>query len=475
MEPIMSDTKATNKTSRRTFIKTAAATAGAFTIVPRHVLGGPDHTAPSEMLNIAVIGTGGQGISNIKQLLQFDDVQVIAIADPNEQSDYSRFYYGGVAGRKPALKVITDYYKKKRPEYKGCSEYIDYRKMLANEKAIDAVLVATPDHVHANATMAALNAGKGVYCEKPMTRTIFEARRITAAARKAKVATQMGNHGHSGEGIRLTCEWIWDGAIGDVRTVHVWSEAGRTWTDGKGRPTDTQAVPKGLNWDLWQGPRPKRPYNIAYTPYNWRGWWEYGGGSIGDMACHNIDPAVWALKLGYPDSVEASSVKMNDENTPFGAIVRYKFPARGTMPPVELIWYDGGLLPPRPEELEAERQMGSYGNGIIFEGDKGKMMGGGWAGTPRIIPEPKMKAYKRPAKTLKRSSGHHRDWVNACKGGDPASGSFEYSGHLTELVLLGALAIRADQKIICNGTEIKGANGSVDHFVKAERRPGWEL
>lgn len=252
----MSDKKTTNKTLRRTFIKTAAATAGAFTIVPRHVLGGTDHTAPSEMLNIAVIGTGGQGISNIKQLLQFDDVQIIAIADPNEQSDYSRFYYKGVAGRKPALKLINDYYKDHRSEYKGCAEYIDYRKMLANEKAIDAVLIATPDHVHANATMAAFNAGKHVYTEKPLTRTIFEARQITAAARKAKVATQMGNQGHSGPGIRMTTEWIADGAIGDVHTVHAWSTTGRTWTDGKGIPADTQPVPKGLNWDLWQGPRP---------------------------------------------------------------------------------------------------------------------------------------------------------------------------------------------------------------------------
>ena len=425
------------------------------------------------MLNVAVIGTGGQGMVNIKQLLQFSDVRVIAIADPNEQSNYDRFYYKKDAGRKPTLKLVNDFYKDNRPDYKGCSEYIDYRKMLENEKSIDAVLVATADHVHANATMAAINAGKGVYCEKPLTRTIWEARQITAAARKAKVATQMGNQGHSGPGIRLTTEWIADGAIGDVHTVHAWSTTGRTWTDGKGRPTDTQPIPQGLNWDLWLGPRPHRPYNIAYAPYNWRGWWDFGTGGIGDMACHNIDPAVMALKLGYPTSVEASSVKMNDENTPFGSIVRYKFPARGSMPPVELIWYDGGLMPPRPEELEPSRSMGS--NGIILVGDKGKILAPGWAGVPRIIPETKMKAYKRPPETIKRSNGHHRDWVDACKGGDPASGNFEYSGHLTELVLLGGLAIRSGQKIYCNGPEIKGANGSVDHLIKDERRSGWEI
>jgi len=451
----------------------------AFAAVPRYVLGGSGYTAPSEKLNIAVTGTGGQGTHNIKGLLGHSDVQVMAICDVNEQSDYSRFYYGGTAGRKPAAELINKRYagNKATADYKGCQVYIDFRRMLEKEKAIDAVLVATPDHIHSVATMAAIKRGKHVYCEKPLTHSIYEARRITEAARQAKVATQMGNQGHSGEGIRLTVEWIRDGAIGDVREVHSWSNTGGDWAPGyTARPTETPPVPAGLDWDLWLGPAEHRPYHPAYAPYNWRGWWDFGTGAIGDMACHNMDPAFWALELGHPVSVEASSSGINPETTPLKSTIRYEFPARKNMPPVKVTWYGGGLMPPRPEELEPGRKLTGGGNGILFVGDKGKIMCPGWGGNPRIIPEEKMKAYKLPPKTIPRVEGHHRDWINACRGGTPASSNFDYAGHLTEVVLLGNVALRTGKKLAWDGENMKATNApEADKYIHPEFHNGWTL
>jgi predicted dehydrogenase len=467
------------KISRRDFLGGAVATTAAFTIVPRYVLGRSRHTPPSEKVNIAVIGTGGQGIVNIKGLLQHQDVQVMAICDVTEQADYSRFYYGGTAGRAPALKLIEKHYAGQAPagQSKRCACYIDFRRMLDKEKAIDAVLVATPDHIHAIAAMAAINNGKHVYCEKPLTHSIHEARKITEAARQAKVATQMGNQGHSSETIRLTCEWIWDGAIGPIRDVHAWSHTG---VDCAGyrvdRPKETPPVPPGMNWDLWLGPVKKRPYHPAYAPYNWRGWWDFGTGAIGDMACHNMDPAFWALKLGHPVTVEASATNVNPETTPFGSIVHYKFSARGEQPAVRVTWYSGGLMPPRPEELEPGRELAGRGNGILFIGDKGKIMCEGWGGSPRIIPETKMRQYKRPPRTIPRSKGHHRDWIDACKGGPAPSSNFDYAGPMTEVILLGNVAIRTGEKLNWDGQNMRATNCSeADRYIRPEYHNGWTL
>jgi len=467
------------KISRRRFIGSAAAATAAFTVVPRYVLGGSGHTSPSEKINVAIIGTGGQGTHNIKGLLRHSDVQIMAICDVNEQSDYSRFYYRGVAGRKPAGQLIEKYYadRKSAGSYKGCASYIDLRKMFEKEKGIDAVLVATPDHVHAIVTMTAIKNGKHVYCEKPLTHSIHEARKITEAARQAKVATQMGNQGHSGEGIRLTVEWIRDGAIGDVREVHSWSNAGGGWAGNRtARPKETPPVPSGMDWDLWLGPAALRPYHPAYAPYNWRGWWDFGTGAIGDMACHNMDPAFWALELGHPLSVEASSSGINPETTPLKSTISYQFGARRNMPPVKVTWYGGGLMPPRPEELEPGRELTGGGNGILFVGDKGKIMCPGWSGNPRIIPETKMKAYKLPPKTLARSKGHHRDWIDACKGGKPASSNFDYTGHLTEVVLLGNVALRTGRKLAWDGPNMKATNApEADRYIRPVYHNNWTL
>ena len=467
------------KISRRQFIGSAAAATAAFTVVPRYVLGGSGNTPPSEKLNIAIIGTGGQGTQNIKGLLGHADVQIIAICDVNEQSDYSRFYYRGVAGRKPARELIEKHYadKKSTGSYKGCASYIDFRRMFEEEKGIDAVLVATPDHVHAIATMTAIKNGKHVYCEKPLTHSIYEARKITEAARQAKVATQMGNQGHRGEGIRLTVEWIRDGAIGDVHEVHSWSNTGAGWAGNRtARPKETPPVPSGLDWDLWLGPAARRPYHPAYAPYNWRGWWDFGTGAIGDMACHNMDPAFWALELGHPVSVEASSSPINPETTPLKSTISYQIGARKNMPPVKMTWYGGGLMPPRPEELEPGRELTGGGNGILFVGDKGKIMCPGWGGSPRIIPETKMKAYKLPPKTLARSKGHHRDWIDACKGGKPASSNFDYAGPLTEVILLGNVALRAGRKLDWDGHKMKATNApEADRYIRPEYHNNWTL
>jgi len=281
----------------------------------------------------------------------------------------------------------------------------------------------------------------------------------------------MGNQGHSGEGIRLTVEWIRDGAIGDVREVHSWSNAGGGWAGNRtARPRETPPVPSGLDWDLWLGPAAKRPYHPAYAPYNWRGWWDFGTGAIGDMACHNMDPAFWALELGHPLSVEASSSGINPETTPLKSTISYQFGARRNMPPVKMTWYGGGLMPPRPEELEPGRELTGGGNGILFVGDKGKIMCPGWSGNPRIIPETKMKAYKLPPKTLARSKGRHRDWIDACKGGKPASSNFDYAGPLTEVILLGNVALRTGRKLDWDGPNMKATNAP-----EADRYTRWSF
>jgi predicted dehydrogenase len=461
--------------SRRHFLTTTAAAAAAFTIVPRHVLGGPRFVAPSAKVNVALIGAGGQGRTNARALFQEKDAQIIAIADPIEEADLTPFYYRGSAGRKPVKAEIEKHYADKTGNFR-CAEYEDYRELLAREKEVDAIICATPDHAHACVSIPAMRAGKHVYCEKPLTHSVWEARQVAMVARETGVATQMGNQGHSGEGIRATCEWIWDGAIGNVREVHAWSRAGRWGKEIGGRPKEA-AVPAGVNWDLWLGPRESRPYSPAYTPVTWRDFWAFGSAPIGDMACHNLDPAFWALDLGSPLTVEASFVgDLDSEMCPFGSVYRYQFGARGKMPPVDVTWYDGGLLPKRPDELEDDDQLGQGGNGILFIGDKGKIMCPGWGGSPLLLPISRMSEYKRPARTLERSKGHHRDWLDACKGGKPASSNFQYGAALTEFVLLGVVALRTGRKIYWDAANMKASNApEAGRFIKGQYRPGWEI
>lgn len=450
----------------------SALLAAALTPVPRHVLGAAGFAPPSDKLNIGVIGTGGRGKNNIQAVFPFRDAQITAISDPNEQSDYSKFYYRGVSGRKPVRALVNRHYKPAGQP--GCRDYVDFRVMLEKEKNIDAVIVATPDHVHAVAAMAAIKLKKHVYCEKPLTRTISEARALRLAAEKAGVATQMGNQGHSGEGIRQICEWVWAGAIGPVTDVYAWSDTGY-WTDLKGRPSDKPPVPKGLDWDLWLGPQHPRAYHPEYHPYNWRGWWAFGTGAIGDMACHNMDPAFWALKLKHPDWVEASSARVNPETVTNGNIIRYGFPARGDMPPLNLTWYDGGLRPPRIDALDTDGRLG--GNGIILKGDKGAILCGGWSKGPRLIPAAKFKDYKKPEKTIPRSNGFMRDWIDAAKGGRPASSNFSVAAPMVEVILLGNVATHLNgRKLYWDGDNMKVTNAAeADKYINHQYRKGWTL
>lgn len=452
--------------TRRDFLKTSAAVA-AFTIVPRHVLGGAGQTAPCEKLNIAGIGVGGMGGANINAC---GNENIVALCDVDEEK---------------AANIFN--------KYPNAKKYKDFRKMLEKEKNIDAVVIATPDHTHAVATMAAIQMGKHVYTQKPMAHTIHETRRLTKAAREAKVMTQMGNQGHSEEGIRLICEWIWDGAIGPVREVHAWTNR-PVWPQGIGRPKDTPPVPETLDWDLWLGPAPERPYNPAYHPFKWRGWWDFGTGALGDMACHVLDPVFWALKLKYPKAVFATATIwnsnglkiVNEETFPLASTIYYEFDAREDMPPVTVTWYDGGLLPPRPAELEAGRQMGDNSGGVLFIGDKGKLVCGSYGNGPRLIPEERMQEYKRPPKTIERIEGsHEQNWINACKSGKQACSNFDCAGPFTEMVLLGSVALRTCRiqgrtqmrdRLEWDGPNIKVTNvPEADKYIHKEYRQGWTL
>jgi len=408
------DKKQKSKISRRDFIGAAAAVA-AFTIVPRHVLGGPRQIPPSEKVNIAGIGVGGQGGGDINAV---SSQNIVALCDV----DWGRA--GGTFRR-----------------YPNARKYKDFRVMLDKEdKNIDAVVVATPDHVHAVASIAAIKRGKHVYCEKPLTHSVYEARMVAEAAREAGVATQMGNQGQASEGTRLMCEYIWGGAIGPVREVHVWTDrplrglSDVYWPQGVGRPEETPQAPDTLDWDLWLGPAPERPYHPSYVPFKWRGWWDFGTGALGDIGCHSIDPIWRALKLKAPLSVEASCTLVNNETYPVASRVTYQFGPRGDMPAVKLHWYDGGMRPPRPDELGEGQQFGD--NGTLFVGDKGKMLG------YMVIPESRRKEYGAPPKMLDRSPGHHQEWIDACKGGKPAGSNFDHAGPLAEAVLLGNVALR---------------------------------
>jgi len=348
-------------------------------------------------------------------------------------------------------------------------------------RGIDAVVVSTPDHTHAVAAVAAMKLGKHVYCEKPLTRTVQEARVMRQTARENKVVTQMGNQGHSGDGVRDICEWIWAGVIGDVEEVHAWTNR-PVWPQGIGRPSEVHEVPSTLDWDLWIGPSPMRPFNRCYLPFNWRGWWDFGGGALADMACHVLDPVFWALKLKYPTSVEASCTPVNEETFPSGSIVRYQFPAREGMPAVKVNWYDGGLKPARPKELEAARPLDQASSNVLFMGSKGVLRCGEYGDNPQLLPYDRMREFakNKPAQTLKRiTTSHEGNWIEACKTGGKATSDFEYSGPLTEMVTMGNLAIRPEnvgKRLEWDGENMKVTNDAkADEYVHPHYRDGWSL
>jgi len=441
--------------TRRGFV--AGASAAAFAIVPRHVFGGARHVAPSEKLNVAGIGVGGMGRHNLAQV---ETENIVALCDVDHD------YAAGTFKKYPDARVYTD-----------------FRRMLAEQPEIDAVVIATPDHTHAVIAMAAIRAGKHVYCQKPLTHDVYESRMLAKAAREAGVATQMGIQGHSTEGVRQICEWIADGAIGEVHEVdawcnlsyYPWGHAG--WSSRWGtRPDEKPPVPDALDWDLWIGPAPMRPYHPAYHPKVWRCWLDFGSGMMGDRGAHTLDPVFWALKLGPPTSVEGTSMGMNGETHPLAAVITFQFPARDDLPPVKLTWYDG-LRAPRPEELEDGRRMGDGQGGVIFKGTKGKLMCGTYGNGACLIPQSRMDQYKQPPKTLPRvPDSHEQDWVRACKGGPAAGASFDYSGPLTEICILGNVAKRVDARILWDPENLKVTNlAEANRYIRREYREGWSL
>jgi predicted dehydrogenase len=378
--------------SRRKFIAQSSSAAAAFSIVPRRVLGGLGYVPPGDKLNVAFIGVGAQGMRVMLHFLKEPDVQGVAVCDVNKsganypqwsthefcnsvrellgvssgwdwlspddplQLSHTLKVTAGVAGREPAQKIVDAYNAAgaRSGNSRGCNAYNDYRELLEKEKDLDAVVVCTTDHLHASIAAAAMRKRKHVFCQKPLTHTIYEARRIAEIARETGVATQIAVGNQASEDTRLLCEWIWAGAIGPVREVHNWSSR-PFWPQGLERPKETEPVPAGLDWDLWLGPASVRPYNHVYLPFSWRGWADFGCGALGDMGCYSFDTLFRVLNLESPSSVEASTTDRYDETFPMASLIHFDFPARGDMPPVKFTWYDGGLRPPRPQELEDDR------------------------------------------------------------------------------------------------------------------------
>ncbi len=467
--------------TRRKFLASSAAGAGTVLIVPRRVLGGPGYVPPSDKINVAIIGCGGQGLVDLGNLIKFPELQYVAVADPMEEWDYREFYFGGTAGRAAAKRIIEKTYAEagSAGAYKGCAAYEDFREMLDKESGIDAVTVETTDSLHAVAAMAALSRGKHVYCQKPLTHDIYEARALALAAGRSKAATQMGNQGHAMEGNKLIYEWIQAGAIGDVTEVICWTNrpAGM-WPQGIEAPKETPSLPRALNWNLWQGPAPDRPYHPIYLPFRWRGFRDFGTGSLGDMGCHIMDTPVSALRLRHPVAVEAVATTPRTKDTyPVASIIRYEFAGQGGRPGVVMSWYDGGLTPFRPTVLEVGRRMGDEDGGVLFYGTKGTLMCGCYGESPRLIPETAMQKFTQPPKTLPRSQGIYREWLDAMLGRGPASSHFEVSGPLTEIVLLGNLALRyPGQRLEYDSVNMKVTNlDEANQHLRRTYQAGWKL
>ncbi len=443
---------------RRTFLKSVAATAASAMVVPRSAVAGSGETPPNEKLNLAFIGAGGRARANLGGLKREN---VVALCDVDLARARDSF-----------------------AEHPKAKQFRDFRKMLDDvDKQIDAVVVSTPDHTHAVAVMAALARGKHVYCEKPLAHTVAEVRAIRAAAAKAGVVTQLGNQGHSYDHIRTFCEWIWDGAIGDVTEVHaLYGKRGSSYTriDSLGRLAEEHPVPETLDWDLWLGPVAHRPYHPLYLPGTWRGWTAFGTGSIGDWACHMIDPVFWALDLGAPTRIQAEVTeydpKVHKETFPRGAKVRYDFPPRDQRGPVTLFWYEGDVERPRPDDLESGQELPVPGAFVV--GTKGNIRyGSHGANGLRIFPEEKMQAYRRPEPTLPRVASHYADWTDAIRTGGKAGSHFDYGGPLTEVALLGAIAMRNPGVALQWDSEaMRFANcEQANEMLRIDYRDGWTL
>ena len=513
-DSVRTDDRTGHRVRRRDFLKTTAAAAAGFTIVPRHVLGA-GMTAPSDRLNIAGIGVGGMGRVNLTAL---STENIVALCDVDwdyagrtlarlpaeiQEREGQVKSLGSDADRKEMLEWIEST-RRLADQVPRAKRYTDYREMLDKQKDLDAVMVATPDHMHAAIALAAIDLGKHVYVQKPLTWSVEEARKLAQKAAASKVATQMGNQGHSSDDARLLNEYIWAGAIGDVHEVHVWTDrplgywpqavprpepATAAATPGDETRWDAEAlsaklaaamggglrVPDTLAWDLFLGVAPYVPYHPVYHPFNWRGWVDWGVGPLGDMGAHLIDHAMWALDLGYPTSIETVSTPFNKVSYPAATVVYFEFPARASRPPVRLTWYDGGLLPKKPEEIGNE-ELDKTG-GVLFIGTKGKLLCHTLGANPRLLPKTLHDSFGLPPQKLPRiATSHEMNWVEAAKGTAEASCPFDYAARLTEVMLLGIVSLRAGRRIEYDGANMRVTNIAwANQFLSREYRPGWSM
>ncbi len=478
----MSKNKTNKNISRRSFIRNTSIVAGSFFIIPRHVLG-RGFIAPSDKLNIAGIGVGGKGEGDLNEFFKGGRANIVALCDVDDRQS-----------------------KKSRERFPKANYYKDFREMLEKEKNnIDACSISTPDNVHAVATLAAMQLGKHVYTQKPLTHDIYEARILSQAAKKYKVVTQMGNQGGSGDGVRKAKEMYNAGMIGDVTEAHAWTNR-PVWPQGIATPTGKFDVPSELDWNLWLGPAKYMDYNPAYLPFNWRGWWAFGTGALGDMACHIMDPIYRILPIDYPDSAECSvgitwkgmwDDTQNTDACPASSIIHLTYPRKDKKGTIKVSWHDGGLLPERPDELLPDEPFGNWDGGTLLVGTKGKLLMDCYGANPRLLPTKLMKEKKMPKETIKRvPEGHYQQWVNACiagYGNAETSSPFEYAGPFTESILMGNLAIRSwlmknpnlkgwddkylgRKKLLWDAKNMKITNfDEANQFVRREYRDGYSL
>lgn len=441
--------------SRRNFLKRTAAVSAGITVLPNFTISGLGHKAPSDKLNIVGVGIGGKGFVNLKAM---DSENIIGLCD-----------------------VDWNYAEKCFNEFPKAKRYKDWRRMFDElGDSFDAVMISTPDHTHAIIAATAITLGKHVYCQKPLTHSVYESRLLAKLTEKYKVATQMGNQGNSSDDVRELCEWIWNGEIGEVREVHTWTNR-PVWPQGLQMPQEAMRIPRGLDWDSFIGPAPLLSYHEIYHPWNWRGWWDFGTGAFGDMACHVIDPAYQALKLGFPDKVRGSSTKFNTQSAPQAETVVYSFPQRDNLPglalpPVNLYWYDGGLLPMR---LEIDSLMQDNMGGCLFIGSKDTLICDTGGINPRLLSGrvPQVEPYLRrvPGYSVSRyiDGPHEQDWIRACKehpdNRTESSSSFSYAGPFNEMVLLGVLAVRLqalNRALEWDGDNIKFTNINENEILR---------
>jgi hypothetical protein len=502
---------ASKKINRREFIGSATAASLAFTIVPRHVVGGPGFIAPSDKVTLAYIGCGTQGLREMTELITNPQLQIVAVCDPNKMStnyidwsltgirdgirkvlgdsSWGEGFDGVPGGRDVGQDFVQKYYAKNKPsdKYKGVNSYADFRELFEKEKDFDSVKIMTPDHLHGYISIAAMKKGKHVVIHKPIANRIYESRLTIDTAKKTGVSTHLLAWSRR-SGTEVVKKWIADGAIGTLKEIHNWTNR-PVWPQWTSVPEDTPPVPQGLDWDLWLGPATDRPYHPNYTNCVFRGWYDFGGGSIADMGHYSLWPLFLTIGINTPPlSAEAygtttskvtdhvSRPLVNDVAFPYSSMVRFKFPKQETLPPFELFWYDGGMKPITPEEVEADGKELPR-EGMMFVGDKGKILAGFRCEQPALIPETKMKSYMN-GKTISPEEVDRGDdvWIDAFKNKKQSPGSFLLAGPVSETINLGAVALRTRKKIIYDSAKMEITNvPDANKFLRREYRNGWEL